>query len=180
MIKRLLIAVFLLSMVTVAGATGNGFIFSDSACTSVPASGICWKTGDGTLYEYNGSTVQQVCTNDASHLCSAYQPAGSYATSTQGSHADTAYGWGNWAHTTLSGYGITDALGLHGKADTCGVADSATGNAGTASALAANGTNCSSGQAPLGVDASGNAEGCFAVIPQVIITNSPYLEQEDK
>lgn len=23
---------------------------------------------------------------------------------------NTAYGWGNWAHTTLSGYGITDAL----------------------------------------------------------------------
>lgn len=35
------------------------------------------------------------------------------------------------------------------------------GNAGTATALAANGTNCSSGQAPLGVDASGNSEGCF-------------------
>ena len=35
------------------------------------------------------------------------------------------------------------------------------GNAGTATALAANGTNCSSGQAAAGVDASGNAEGCF-------------------
>lgn len=33
----------------------------------------------------------------------------------------------------------------------------------TATALAANGTNCSAGNAPLGVDASGNAEGCFAV-----------------
>lgn len=37
-----------------------------------------------------------------------------------------------------------------------------TGNAGTATALAANGTNCSSGQAAQGVDAAGNAEGCFA------------------
>jgi hypothetical protein len=36
-----------------------------------------------------------------------------------------------------------------------------TGNASTASALAANGTNCSAGQAAAGVDASGNAEGCF-------------------
>ncbi len=36
-----------------------------------------------------------------------------------------------------------------------------TGNAGTATALAANGTNCSAGQAALGVDASGNAEGCW-------------------
>ncbi|MDD2657188.1 MAG: hypothetical protein PHD04_00820 [Candidatus Pacebacteria bacterium] len=37
------------------------------------------------------------------------------------------------------------------------------GNAATATALQANGANCSSGNAPLGVDASGAAEGCFAV-----------------
>lgn len=37
-----------------------------------------------------------------------------------------------------------------------------TGNAATATALAANGTNCSAGNYPLGVDASGNAEGCTA------------------
>lgn len=35
------------------------------------------------------------------------------------------------------------------------------GNAATATALAANGTNCSAGQAALGVDASGNSEGCW-------------------
>lgn len=34
------------------------------------------------------------------------------------------------------------------------------GNAGTATALAANGTNCSAGFYPLGVDASGNSESC--------------------
>lgn len=38
-----------------------------------------------------------------------------------------------------------------------------TGNAATATALAANGTNCSAGNYPLGVDASGNAESCTAV-----------------
>jgi hypothetical protein len=36
-----------------------------------------------------------------------------------------------------------------------------TGNASTATALASNGTNCPAGQSPLGVDASGNAEGCW-------------------
>jgi hypothetical protein len=36
------------------------------------------------------------------------------------------------------------------------------GNASTATALAANGTNCPAGQYPLGVDAFGNAEGCTA------------------
>ena len=35
------------------------------------------------------------------------------------------------------------------------------GNASTATALAADPTNCSAGQAPLGVDASGNVQGCF-------------------
>lgn len=37
-----------------------------------------------------------------------------------------------------------------------------TGNSSTATALAANGTNCGAGNYPLGVDASGNAEGCTA------------------
>lgn len=38
-----------------------------------------------------------------------------------------------------------------------------TGNAGTATALAANGANCSAGQFPLGVDASGASEICTAL-----------------
>jgi hypothetical protein len=37
------------------------------------------------------------------------------------------------------------------------------GNAATATALAANGTNCAAGTFPLGVDASGNSEGCTAL-----------------
>jgi len=43
---------------------------------------------------------------------------------------------------------------------------SLTGNALTATALAANGANCPSGSAPLGVDASGATEGCFDVATQ--------------
>ena len=39
-----------------------------------------------------------------------------------------------------------------------------TGNASTATALAANGTNCTAGSFPLGVDASGNAESCTAAV----------------
>lgn len=41
------------------------------------------------------------------------------------------------------------------------VVSTITGNAGTSTALAANGANCSAGQAALGVDASGASEGCF-------------------
>lgn len=40
---------------------------------------------------------------------------------------------------------------------------SVTGNAGTATALAANGTNCNAGNFPLGVDASGVSESCTAL-----------------
>ncbi|GAB4033229.1 MAG: hypothetical protein Fur0012_12650 [Elusimicrobiota bacterium] len=41
-----------------------------------------------------------------------------------------------------------------------------TGNADTATALAANGSNCSSGQSPLGVSATGAVESCFDVATQ--------------
>ena len=47
---------------------------------------------------------------------------------------------------------------------------STTGNAATATALAANGTNCATGQAAKGVDASGNAEGCWDVASNVTPT----------
>lgn len=53
-----------------------------------------------------------------------------------------------------------DASGVQQKAQPQNV----TGNAATATALAANGANCSSGNVPLGVDAAGAAEGCFDVV----------------
>jgi hypothetical protein len=52
-----------------------------------------------------------------------------------------------------------------------------TGNAGTASALAANGTNASAGNAILGVDASGNAEGAFDVWTEAENTAAAYTPQ---
>lgn len=45
---------------------------------------------------------------------------------------------------------------------------------GTATALAANGGNCSSGQAPLGVDASGAVESCFDVWTEAENTSAGY------
>ncbi len=47
------------------------------------------------------------------------------------------------------------------------LSNNTTGNASTATALAANGTNCATGQAAQGVDASGNAEDCFAPVLSV-------------
>lgn len=45
----------------------------------------------------------------------------------------------------------------------------------TATSLHANGTNCSSGSAPLGVDASGNAESCFDVWTEAENTSAAYI-----
>jgi hypothetical protein len=61
---------------------------------------------------------------------------------TSGSYADPA-----WL-TSLAGSKISGNI---------------SGNSGTATALAANGTNCSAGSFPLGVDASGNSETCTAL-----------------
>jgi hypothetical protein len=49
---------------------------------------------------------------------------------------------------------------------------SISGNAGTATALAANGGNCSAGQFPLGVDASGAAESCTALPTSITGTSN--------
>lgn len=51
------------------------------------------------------------------------------------------------------------------------------GNASTASALFANGSNCSAGSAPLGVDASGAVESCFDVWTESENTSAAYTPQ---
>jgi len=50
-----------------------------------------------------------------------------------------------------------------------------TGEAATATALAANGGNCSAGQYPLGVDASGAVESCTAALSNVVEDVTPQL-----
>lgn len=50
-----------------------------------------------------------------------------------------------------------------------------TGNADTATALASNGANCSAGNSPLGVDASGAVESCFDVWTEAENTSAGYI-----
>lgn len=50
-----------------------------------------------------------------------------------------------------------------------------TGNAGTATALASNGSNCSAGNFPLGVDASGAVESCTDAWTEAENTSAAYL-----
>ncbi len=56
-----------------------------------------------------------------------------------------------------------NVTGLNLSGTNTGDQTTITGNAGTATALAANGSNCSAGQFPLGVDASGASESCTAL-----------------
>lgn len=66
---------------------------------------------------------------------------------------------------TLTG-NVTGNLTGNVTGNVSGSSGSTTGNAATATALAANGSNCSAGNAPLGVDASGAVESCFDVATQ--------------
>jgi len=59
------------------------------------------------------------------------------------------------------------------SADIPNNAANTSGNAGTATALAANGANCSAGSFPLGVDASGAAESCTAVVDRPRSIHNP-------
>ncbi len=75
-------------------------------------------------------------------------------TQLNGKQASGSYLTGVTADSPLSGSGTS---GSHLVLSTSGTWS---GNAGTSTALAANGTNCSAGSYPLGVDASGNSESC--------------------
>lgn len=61
------------------------------------------------------------------------------------------------------------------SADIPNNAANTTGNAATATALAANGSNCSAGNAAAGIDASGNAEGCAPLPANTTATSSQFF-----
>jgi len=67
--------------------------------------------------------------------------------------------------------------GTSGSPITLSTSGTWSGNAGTATALATNGSNCSSGNAPLGVDASGASESCFDVWTESENTSAAYTPQ---
>lgn len=120
-----------------------------TAATTTAGTGLSYSAG---AFSVNSSQVISALTNLTSN--------GFVKTSGGGgtlSIDTTTYLSSVTADSPLSGSGTS---GSHLTLDTSGAW---TGNAGTATALAANGTNCSAGQAPLGVDASGNAEGCATV-----------------
>ncbi len=83
--------------------------------------------------------------------------SGNAATVTNGVYTTGAYSDPSWL-TSLSASKISGTLPVAN-----GGTGNTTGNAATATALAANGSNCSTGNYPLGVDASGNSENCTSL-----------------
>ena len=148
-------------------STANGVVAFTLVCTDTitpsgtsysaryqPTSGSGWAetwspaTGTTTIRAMRATTVPTPTTTfRASQLALA---AGSMV-----------YGSSAGVGTALAAGSNGQVLALSGgyPAWTTNIA----GNAGTATALAANGTNCAAGNFPLGVDASGNSESCTAL-----------------
>lgn len=127
-----------------SGATGD--VTSVGDC----ASGACNDgSSDGGTYIrlYDGTSAYTGITAGVRTL--TFAPS-----NTNAENMVMTFGNNNNSVDLSSGTGAV--VNISGNAATATLATAAT-------ALAANGANCSSGQAPLGVDASGAVEGCFAV-----------------
>ena len=125
--------------------TGNANVTWDGTTVSAPS-----FTSTGAADGTRGVTI----TDNTTHL--AAPGAGFTALESYGGELYFRAG-ASGSTTALSYASKTETL--TNKSITGGQITSAVA---TATALAANGTNCGSGQAAMGVDASGNAEGCFA------------------
>jgi hypothetical protein len=120
-------------------------------------------TSTPSLKEYKGIYVRDLTISGTCTGCGAGGSSFPFTVTDYGVATSTTIGFLNGLLTTASSTlnastTITGVLTASG-----GIYGSLTGLASLATALAANGTNCSAGNAPLGVDASGNSEGCFSV-----------------
>jgi hypothetical protein len=124
-----------------AGAvTCRALVAADLGTTMNPTFGTVTAALSG-----NASTATALAANPTD--CSAGQFATTIAAS---------------GNLTCAQPAFTDISGTASSAQIPNNAANTSGNAATATALAANGTNCGAGNYALGVDASGNAEGCTA------------------
>lgn len=131
-----------------------GFTFDGSKLTVTNASTTRLNVGSDFITDINGTGLSL--------------SAGGVLSTTLGTTIDISDETNLAANSPLSLTGDTLSL------DTSGTWS---GNAGTASALAANGTNASAGSAILGVDAAGNAEGAFDVWTEAENTAAAYAPQ---
>jgi len=141
---------------TVSATTFSGALTGNASTASALAGQyIDWSAGSG------GASIANKPTLGA--LAAGAWPGAGVVNST-GSAWGSSYGVGISALNLvqLNGSAELPAVSAANLTNFPTLNQSTTGNAATATALAANGTNCSAGMAARGVDASGNAEDCFS------------------
>lgn len=127
----------LIKTLTGCNTVGNVYTPQAADCVAVGAAGVSSFTGDGLLANNSVSTgaVTLTLATAAAHTV-----------------------WGNRTGSTAA-----PSYSILVSADIPNNAASTSGNAGTATALAATPTLCTTGQAPTGILANGNATGCAAI-----------------
>ncbi len=150
-------------LTTAASATGGaGFNLPAGTAPSSPVDGDIWTTTAGLYARINSGTVGPFATAGGSPALDDITDPDAAKTFTLLDNNASALSFGATDKadilkiiTTNAGEGVT-------MSGTLGVTGAITGNASTATALAANGANCNAGNYPLGVDASGAVESCTA------------------
>src|SRR5574343_802733 len=137
------------------GASGLPYYWTGSAWVQMISGGTVTGVGDGARGAcFDGSS-------DGGTYFRLYDGTSTYVTGTAGGRTIT------FSSALANSENFVVTLGDNNNVVSLGSGTSAlvniNGNSATATALAANGANCSAGQAPLGVDASGAVESCFAV-----------------
>jgi hypothetical protein len=146
-------SVHLAGGVDFVGQTGDSITltsFGDANVYEVGRSRAAAAPGYGTVTSVGNDTIG-----------SLFSASWATATTTPAFSLNLAAQSGNCVIASPSGggSGVPTCRSLV-SADVPTLNQNTTGNANTATALAANGTNCGAGQFAAGVDASGNAEGC--------------------
>ena len=136
----------------------NDISGNSATATALAANGANSASG----YVCRGVDASGVCEEavvDASAVDSSTSPVASNAL------FDHAAFTGSSAHGAVSANTASQIVARDGSGNFSAgtITAELTGNAATATALAANGANCSAGNYPLGVDASGAVESCTAV-----------------
>lgn len=159
------------SSTTNATTTGSAYFTGVTASRLgyIDSTGKLTSGGTGT----SGNCVQWGANNtlaDAGAVCGTggggvTSVAATYPIITSGTSGaitlSTAFGTTTTWSIGNNGLVMTGPTGIpFSQATSSPISLNISGNSNTATALAANGTNCSAGNYPLGVDASGNAESC--------------------